>query len=93
MSRSYKQNPVLTDGSPHSTKKSKKFANKSVRNTELEELPLKGNGYKKIFESYNIHDWITRYTKQDWADNYFKHKYEYTFKQYMKLWERYYKRK
>lgn len=95
MSRSYKHNPVATDGSPGTTKESKRFANKSVRNTDFDELPIKGKSYKKTFESYNIHDYVTRYTKEEWANNYeishFKNKY--TFEQYMKLWDKYYKRK
>lgn len=33
----------------------KKFANRAVRNTELEEV-ASGKGYKKVFNSYNISD-------------------------------------
>ena len=55
MSRSYKKNPVCTDGSPHTTKESKKFANKKVRRHE--DIP-NGSAYKKVSDSYDIHDYI-----------------------------------
>ena len=56
MSRSYKKHPVWTDGSPHTTKEMKRFANKAVRHAGFDEIPLKGKGYKKKFESWDIHD-------------------------------------
>ena len=59
MSRSYKKNPYCTDASPGTTKEKKKFANKKVRNTK--NIPKHG-GYKKISESYDIHDQIHRWT-------------------------------
>lgn len=77
ISRSYKHNPVYTDGHAGSTKESKRFANKKVRHTDFDELPRKGNGYKKVFESYDIHDYISYYTKQQWIDHYEKRRKEY----------------
>jgi len=65
MSRSYKKHPVCTDGSPNTTQEMKKFANKKVRNTDFDELPLKGKGYKKVFETYDIHDWKDRMTREE----------------------------
>lgn len=62
MSRSYKHNPVGTDGSPHTTKEKKRHANSRVRNTKE---TYNGNSYKKIFCSYDIHDYISRWSKQD----------------------------
>lgn len=93
MSRSWKKHPYCTDGRPGSTKESKKFANKKVRNTDLEELPSKGKGYRKVSETYDIHDWINRWTKEEAIENwekakegtYWKNK---TFEDYMNYWEK-----
>ena len=49
MSRSFKKTAGWCDRNPFS----KKLANKKVRKTE--ELP-NGKSYKKVFESWNIHD-------------------------------------
>ena len=98
MSRSYKRNPVCTDGKPHSTQESKKFANKRVRNTDFDDLPRKGKGYKKVYESYDIHDWRNRWTeeeaKKDWERSRKRHYwFNKTFKEYMNYWAKCCKRK
>ena len=99
MSRSYKKHCWCTDGSPRSTKESKKFANKAVRHTDLEELS-NGSNYKKHFCSYDIHDYKNRCTREEWeADwydiesmgNYYRNRYSY--EEYMKKWEKIYRRK
>lgn len=77
MSRSYKKSPVFTDGSAGSTKRSKRFANKKVRHTDFDDLPRKGNGYKKVFESYDIHDYITYESKQQWIERYERRRKNY----------------
>lgn len=62
MSRSYKKNPYLTDGSRGNKKSGKvhmkNCANRVVRHTP--DLPLKGSGYKKTFYSYSICDFRVR---------------------------------
>ena len=63
MSRSYKKSPVYTDGSPGTTKEWKRIAQKKVR--KCNDLPMKGNAYKKVFESYYIHDYIEYRTWED----------------------------
>ena len=65
MSRSYKKSPVFTDGSAGSTKESKRFANKKVRHTDFDYLPKKGRSYKKCYESWDIHDFVSYYTKEE----------------------------
>lgn len=62
MSRSFKHNPVYTDGSPRTTKEKKRIANSRVRNTE--DIPS-GGAYKKVFPSWDIHDFANRWT---WAE-------------------------
>lgn len=59
MSRSYKKHPFYTDGVCGTTKRKKKQANHRVRNTD--DIPQRG-GYKKIYPSYDIHDYINRWT-------------------------------
>jgi len=59
MSRSYKKHPICSDGKAGSTKRSKRIANSKVRNTEGK---YNRKEYKKLFCSWNIHDYISRWT-------------------------------
>ena len=61
MSRSYKKVPVVRDHD--SGKNGKRFANKAVR--KKEEDALKGKEYKKVYPSYNIHDYRAFYPKEE----------------------------
>lgn len=61
MARSYKKNPVLTDGK--SGRIGKRFANKKVRRMKGE-IP-DGKSYRKIYESWNIHDYVSRESYAD----------------------------
>ena len=92
MSRSYKKNPVCTDGSPHTTKELKKFANKKVRG--YEDLP-NGSAYKKVSQSYDIHDYICSCTwqeeKEKWEREEWIRKDFPTLKSYYRNWLKYYK--
>lgn len=76
MSRSYKKHPYLTDGVRGSTKELKQLANRKVRrrNKQItsgysmqdphfrDELTLNGTAYRRYFNSWYIHDWISRWT-------------------------------
>ena len=62
MSRSYRKHPVSTDGSPHHTKEMKRIANSKVRKTNG---IFNGGSYKKLFCSYDIHDYICRQPKEE----------------------------
>ena len=97
MSRSYKKHPYHTDGSPREIVKSKRFANKAVRN--YKHKIANGNAYKHLFCSYNIHDYIIRYSWEEakleyendpWG--YLKDRYP-TLKDFYKYWIKYYKMK
>lgn len=59
MSRSYKKHPYYTDNGKH-TILYKKHANKKLR--YLKNVILKGSSYKKIYCSYNIHDYKFRFS-------------------------------
>lgn len=56
MSRSYKKNPGFTDGGSKHCKWAKRQANKKVRKQSLEKIQ-NGKWYKKLYCSWNIHDW------------------------------------
>ena len=58
MSRSYKKTPVCKD----TDQDNKKFANKVVRH--YFDLP-DGNTYRKVYNSYNIRDWVSKPTIED----------------------------
>lgn len=100
MSRSYKKHPIYTDGGTPGTKYAKRFANKKVRRTDWDELPLKGNGYKKVYCSWDIHDYISRMSIEDarasWERNrnaYWMCDYE-TFEDFLNHeWKKWYYRK
>lgn len=73
MSRSYKKNPIIKDGSKgrRSGRSMKAIANRKVRRTE--DLPIRARGaYKKVFEQWDISDWMFEFTydqaKQQWYE-------------------------
>lgn len=77
MSRSYKKNPGFKDRSRNGTKIDKRFASKAVRhNWNIDS----GGAYKKVYCSYDIHDYNFRYYSwqevvRDFADHpYYKEK-------------------
>ncbi len=91
MSRSYKHNNLGIVKDP-ANKDMKRFANKAVRRYKGD-LPLKGNAYKKLFESWDISDLKWIWTKEDaireWNDpNRYPwiHNYYDTLDQYLKYW-------
>lgn len=77
MSKSYKKNPIVK-GCGYG-RDGKKIANRRVRRiTKDSNEILKGNMYKRIFDSWEINDVILRWTKEE-AINYYnerKKRYE-----------------
>ena len=79
MSRSYKKHPFCTDGHRRTTKETKQIANRCVRRRNkritsgylMEEpryrdiLTLDGMSYKRFYCSWDIHDYISRWTKAE----------------------------
>ena len=99
MSRSYKHQPIATDGSPRSTHQSKKLASRKVRQylKSSDEL-LQGAIYKRHFESYEIHDYKFRYSweeaKQDYFSGEFRHHNRFPdLQDFYKWWRKYYRDK
>ena len=96
MSRSYKKSPV---SKAPANKYSKKYANKKARDAK-NDLPKKGKSYKKCYESYDISDWRFRQTRQEAIkeyksakeDSWLRYRFK-TLKDYLKYWEKCFKRK
>lgn len=67
MSRSYKKNPYISDNS----RVYKKIAHRTTRRRlkDMEDLPSRGD-YNKCFESYYIHDYSPRWSKEEAIDHY-----------------------
>ena len=61
MSRSYKKTPVVKDN--FGGKTGKRLANKKVR--KLKNELFKGGEYKKVYESWDINDYISYYTLEE----------------------------
>lgn len=70
MSRSYKKHPYVVNGDM--AKFGKKFANKRVRNLTVDEENLKGGSYKRLYEQYDIRDWIVRWTWEEALEDYYR---------------------
>lgn len=97
MSRSYKKSPVLTDGKRKTTKESKRFANKTVRH--YKKGISNGKAYRKLFCSYDIHDWVSYWSwhqaKKEYESGelvYLQDKYP-TLNKFYQYWKKYQKRK
>jgi hypothetical protein len=92
MSRSYKKHPYYTDGHRRTTKETKQIANRCVRRRNKrivfgylyresnyqDILCLDGMAYKKFFCSWDIHDYINRWTKAE-AIHQWEHPHWYYF--------------
>ena len=95
MSRSRKKVPISKDH--RSGKWGKKQANRAVRRNKSQSL--KGKEYKKIYDSWDIHDYISFYPKEeaikDWyaeeKNSYligWRHKRYKTLKRWLIAWEK-----
>ena len=122
MSRSYKKHPYCTDGRSPTTKQMKSIANRSVRRRNksimrgyleknpkyIDLLTLDGKSYKKWFCSYNIHDYISRWSKEEALHEYYHPRWFYyafndswwsawdeykTEKEFLNYWAKCYRRK
>lgn len=71
MSRSFKKTPISKDGG-RSSKWGKNQANRKIRNYN-DEIP-KGGSYKKLYEQWNINDYITYWTEKDAIEGYYQKK-------------------
>lgn len=96
MSRSFKRNPICKCG--RSGRVGKKLANRRVRRA-LIDLPRKSKAYKKIYESYDICDYISRWSRQDALVDYWYGRRavywqsHYTEEEFINFWARACRRK
>lgn len=67
MSRSYKRIPICKDNNrAGAAKTAKHFANSKVRKYQDEDIAVHTRSFfKKISDSYDIHDYISYWTKED----------------------------
>lgn len=96
MSRSYKKHPVYTDGK-NGRAIPKHFANKAVRKYKYK--LANGKAYKKLFCSWDIHDYISRWPWQKAKKEYEEDSLGWwkkecpTLKDFYKYWSKCYRRK
>lgn len=73
MSRSYRKTPILKDGG-RSSKYNKQLANRHIRrkaNRDVYSDHIGSNSfYKKMYESWEINDYISRYTLTEAIEDY-----------------------
>ena len=99
MSRSYKKNPFVTDHRRGTTKELKRLANRTFRRKIScdEDMPARP-AHRKYTETWNIHDYISRWSWKQAKEEYnnpiytWKNKYP-TLEEFYKFWTKYYKRK
>ena len=102
MSRSYKKSPICSDR-PNGAKYWKRIGNKKARKSK-DNFP-KGRKYRRVYNSWEIHDYISRWTKKEALEYYNHAGYFYNGKWYCafdfkdekeflnKYWKKYYRRK
>lgn len=97
MSRSYKRHPISKDGGSRK-KELKRFANKAVRN--YEDMPSRSKkAYRKVSCSWNIADYVSRYTLEEAIEYYYKNNSKWfrkaypTLEDYIQEWKKWYLRK
>lgn len=97
MSKSYRKNPIVKDNGK-SKKEMKSLANRKVRR-KLNDPDFNiadGKAYKKEFESWDIADFISRWTKEDAIKEYESKSKKYrwfkeewpTLEDYLNYWEK-----
>jgi hypothetical protein len=105
MSRSYRKHPINTDGRDGRVTQ-KRWANKKVR--RYKNKIANGKAYKHIFESWEIHDYISRWSWEQAKEEYehsayinSKGEFNYIYQDdyptlkdfYNKCWSKVYRRK
>lgn len=98
MSRSYKKTPVTKD-SCRSSSNNKKIANRVYRRNNKMELHQR-KAYKKYYETWNIHDYVFLYPKEQAIRDYYEREYRHlkrmgypTLESWLNYWEKHYRRK
>ena len=95
MSRSHKKTPIVKDGCPSYRRFAKRQANKKIRR---EAYVADGKAYRKHFESWDIHDYASRCSCEEWIAQWDKmsdwSRQRYGSKEaYISIWRKYYRNK
>ena len=88
MSRSYKKVPIYK--SHDGGKRMKRIASKTVRRNW--NTPLKGGNYKKLFNSWDLNDWVTYWPIEEailtYEENeYYRNKFN-TLEEFLIFWKK-----
>lgn len=92
MGKSYKKTPIIKDNGS-SKKQMKTIANKAVR-SKLKDPDFEianGNAYKKEYDSYDIADYVCRWTKKAAISSYYKNdilQEKYTLNEWIIKWKK-----
>lgn len=97
MSRSYKKTPIAKDNK-RGRRIAKRMAAKKVRKSQ--DVP-NGKQYRKVYEPWDIYDYISRWSKKDAIneyesaseDSYIRKKYKSLEEFLEKHWAKYFRRK
>ena len=91
MSRSYKKNPYVKDGSRKWTKYAKRQSNKKIR--KCKDIPNYSK-FKQIYDTWNIHDYSVRKSKQEAIEEWKQTDCMYdTIDEVVNWWRKFYFRK
>lgn len=98
MSRSYKKIPIAKD-STKSSANNKRIANRVYRHNNKMELHQR-KAYRKHYETWKIHDYVSLYTREQAIKDYYDREYKYlkrlgypTLESWLNYWEKCYRRK
>lgn len=98
MSRSYKKTPITKD-SIKSSANNKRIANRVYRHNNKMELHQR-KAYRKHYETWEIHDYVSLYTREQAIKDYYDREYRYlkrlgypTLESWLNYWEKCYRRK
>ena len=97
MSRSFKKTPISKDNEKSSAR-NKALANRAFRRRNKSTL-YQRKTYKKCYDSWEIHDYVSLYTKEQAIEDYFRHQRRYirigypTLESWLNYWEKCYRRK
>lgn len=98
MSRSYKKTPIYKDnGIGKTARRASQKAVRKLKISEDETFSSKSNYYRKLYLSYNLHDYVSYWTKEDAVAAYYeeeKWQQLYTLEEFLeKVWASSAKRK
>ena len=87
MSRSYKKHPIYTDRDKAGAAKFwKRRANRVIRHYNQRDR-VQHNKYKRLFNSWEIHDWISRWSRREAIESYNSFFWDNREKDWVQRWD------